>query len=444
MGKAHNGTATPKGPAREWVTFADPTDEGRTWQVDVTFLLSSWECIFGCGCQGIWTAPTPELVHGCCTYGAHFTDKSDRDHVAKVAKTLTADEWQFAKRGRKHGIFEKVVPEPDDEPGPTEWKTTGKPKGVQRDTGGYAVALASIMKHIFGGDAGETYFSTSDIGWVVGHSYIVYGPLIAGMATIMYEGLPIRPDAGVWWSIVEKYKVTRDVHRADRGARAEETGSGVHAEIRPVVAECPVPGRRAAGRNDRELDRRGAGRAGHRQLLADRDRLADPYRSRRRRGTPSKLGSPALPMYGYDVKLVARAHRRGAEGADEKGVVVIEARCRRVACRRLGRRRTLCQDLLAQLPGEQVYSTFDWGIRDADGYYFILGRTDDVINVAGHRLGTREIEESIRVIRMSRKSRWSASPTSSRASRDGFRCRARMRRGLADAEARAASSKAKS
>jgi propionyl-CoA synthetase len=86
--------------------------------------------------------------------------------------------------------------------------TTGKPKGVQRDTGGYAVALAASMKHIFCGNAGETYFSTSDIGWVVGHSYIIYGPLIAGMATIMYEGLPTRPDAAIWWSLVEKYKVT--------------------------------------------------------------------------------------------------------------------------------------------------------------------------------------------------------------------------------------------
>ncbi len=86
--------------------------------------------------------------------------------------------------------------------------TTGKPKGVQRDTGGYLVALAASMKHIFMGEPGETYFSTSDIGWVVGHSYIVYGPLIAGMATILYEGLPIRPDGGIWWRLVEKYKVT--------------------------------------------------------------------------------------------------------------------------------------------------------------------------------------------------------------------------------------------
>ena len=86
--------------------------------------------------------------------------------------------------------------------------TTGKPKGVQRDTGGYTVALAASMKHIFDAKAGDVYFATSDIGWVVGHSYIVYGPLIAGMSTILYEGLPIRPDAGIWWSLVEKYKVT--------------------------------------------------------------------------------------------------------------------------------------------------------------------------------------------------------------------------------------------
>src|SRR3982751_3434345 len=86
--------------------------------------------------------------------------------------------------------------------------TTGSPKGVQRDTGGYAVALAASMKHIFCGAPGETYFSPSDIGWVVGPSSIVYGPLIAGMATILYEGLPIRPDAGIWWRLVEKYRVT--------------------------------------------------------------------------------------------------------------------------------------------------------------------------------------------------------------------------------------------
>ena len=86
--------------------------------------------------------------------------------------------------------------------------TTGHPKGVQRDVGGHAVALASSMKHIFCGEAGETMFTTSDIGWVVGHSYIIYAPLIAGMTTILYEGVPIRPDAGIWWKIVEEHKVS--------------------------------------------------------------------------------------------------------------------------------------------------------------------------------------------------------------------------------------------
>lgn len=86
--------------------------------------------------------------------------------------------------------------------------TTGKPKGVQRDTGGYAVALASSMDYIFGGKRGETFLCTSDIGWVVGHSYIVYGPLIAGMATILYEGTPVRPDGGILWQLVQDYKVT--------------------------------------------------------------------------------------------------------------------------------------------------------------------------------------------------------------------------------------------
>lgn len=90
------------GPTREWVTFADPKEE-RRWQVDVTFLLSSWTCIFGAGCQGVLTAPAPELVQGCCSYGAHFTDKEDRLRVEEAAETLTADQWQFIAQGRRKG-----------------------------------------------------------------------------------------------------------------------------------------------------------------------------------------------------------------------------------------------------------------------------------------------------------------------------------------------------
>ena len=128
--------------------------------------------------------------------------------------------------------------------------TTGKPKGVQRDTAGYAVALAASMKHIYcaplEGLAGETFFSTSDIGWVVGHSYIVYGPLIAGMATIMYEGLhPARRRHLV--ATGREVPGQRDVQRTHRGAGAEEIRPGLLEQVRPVVAARAVPGRRAAG-----------------------------------------------------------------------------------------------------------------------------------------------------------------------------------------------------
>ena len=108
------------GPPREWVTFDDPKEDGRRWQVDVTFLLSSWECIFGCGCQGVLTGRAPEMVQGCCSYGAHFSDKKDRDHVARAAKHLTDDEWQFAAAGRSKGIYAKCG---KDEDGKQEWRT---------------------------------------------------------------------------------------------------------------------------------------------------------------------------------------------------------------------------------------------------------------------------------------------------------------------------------
>src|SRR5882672_9454943 len=97
------------GPTREWVTFEDPKEEGRTWQIDVTFLLSSWECIFGRGCQGVLTGPAPELVQGCCSYGAHFTDAEDIARVEAAAQTLTVENWQFRAQGRKRGIWRKTA-----------------------------------------------------------------------------------------------------------------------------------------------------------------------------------------------------------------------------------------------------------------------------------------------------------------------------------------------
>jgi hypothetical protein len=102
-------------PMREWVTFQDPKNKHRLWEIDVTFLTSRWQCIFGCGCQGVLTEPAPELAQGCCSYGAHFTNKKDRDLVVRAAKRLTADQWQFRDQGRKKGIFAKLSKK--------EWRT---------------------------------------------------------------------------------------------------------------------------------------------------------------------------------------------------------------------------------------------------------------------------------------------------------------------------------
>ena len=107
MTTAAPGTPT-AGAVREWVTFVDPEDPDRRWQVDVTFLTSPWGCIFGAGCQGVLTAPAPELEHGCCSYGAHFTGEEDRDRVLGVAEELRPDEWQLAARGRRHGLVARV------------------------------------------------------------------------------------------------------------------------------------------------------------------------------------------------------------------------------------------------------------------------------------------------------------------------------------------------
>jgi hypothetical protein len=114
-GKARRTKAAPAAPVREWVTFDDPADEGRRWQVDVTFMLSHWNCLFGCGCQGVLTEPTPELVLGCCSYGAHFSDKKDRDRTVRLAKKLTREEWQFYDKGHRKGVVATL--------GKNSWRT---------------------------------------------------------------------------------------------------------------------------------------------------------------------------------------------------------------------------------------------------------------------------------------------------------------------------------
>jgi propionyl-CoA synthetase len=274
--------------------------------------------------------------------------------------------------------------------------TTGKPKGVQRDTGGYTVALAASMQHIFEGKPGETYFSTSDIGWVVGHSYIIYGPLIAGMATLMYEGLPIRPDAGIWWQLVEKYKVTRmfSAPTAVRVLKKQDPAFLKKYDISSLKAlylageplDEPTAQWISEGLGVPIIDNYWQTETGWPILT-----IANGIEK-----APSKFGSPGVPMYGYNVKLIDEGTGEELTGVNQKGVVAIEGPlppgCMQTVWRDDAR---FVNTYWKSIPGKLVYSTFDWGIRDEDGYFFILGRTDDVINVAGHRLGTREIEECI-------------------------------------------------
>ena len=274
--------------------------------------------------------------------------------------------------------------------------TTGKPKGVQRDTGGYAVALAASMQHIFEGHPGQVYFSTSDIGWVVGHSYIIYGPLLAGMATLMYEGLPTRPDGGIWWQLVEKYKVTH-MFSAPTAVRV------LKKQDPALLRKYDLSSLKALYLAGEPLDEPTA------QWIADglKKPIIDNY-WQTETGWPiltiangvekkaSKYGSPGIPMYGFDVKLVDENTGEALTGAHQKGVVVIEGPLPPGCLQTLwGDDQRFVKTYWQSIPGKLMYSTFDWGVRDEDGYYFILGRTDDVINVAGHRLGTREIEESI-------------------------------------------------
>ena len=273
--------------------------------------------------------------------------------------------------------------------------TTGLPKGVQRDVGGHAVALAASMKHIYCGNAGETYFSTSDIGWVVGHSYIIYGPLIAGMATIMYEGTPVRPDGGILWKIVEKYKVAVmfSAPTAIRVLKKQDPAFLKKYDLSSLkflfLAGEPLDQPTAQWISE------GLGRPivdNYWQTETGWPILANPMGVE---DIPRKFGSPGFPMYGYNVKLLHES--TGEEvGTGEKGVVAIvpplPPGCMSTVW---GNDERFVNTYFSTVPGKQVYSTFDWGIRDKDGYYFILGRTDDVINVAGHRLGTREIEEAI-------------------------------------------------
>ena len=271
--------------------------------------------------------------------------------------------------------------------------TTARPKGVVRDNGGHAVALRWSMEHIYDSGPGEVYWAASDVGWVVGHSYIVYAPLLAGCTTVLYEGKPVgTPDAGAFWRVIAEHHV--------------KTLFTAPTAFRAIKKEDP------AGALARQHDL-----SGFRYLFLAGERL-DPETYRwagdllgipvidhwwqTETGWPiaadlmglepmaTKPGSPTMPVPGYDVRILGPDGAEAAPGVTGEIVVALPLPpgCLPSLWRDDQR---FIDSYLTRHPG--FYITGDGGYRDSDGYLYVMGRIDDVINVAGHRLSTGEMEE---------------------------------------------------
>ena len=272
--------------------------------------------------------------------------------------------------------------------------TTGKPKGVQRDVGGYAVALALSMRTVFDVGPGQVMFSTSDVGWAVGHSYNVYGPLIVGATSLLYEGLPTHPDAGIWWQLCAEYGVRtmfssptaiRVLKKQDPAwLKKHDLSSLKWLFLAGEPLDEPTAKWISAGLGKPVIDNYWQTETGWPVLCLQPGLDLKSV----------KFGSPGLPNLGYRLRVINEV--TGAEaGADEKGVLVIQPPLPPGCLTTIwGDDARFLKSYFSHFK-ELLYSSLDWAIRDRDGYFFILGRTDDVINVAGHRLGTREIEEAV-------------------------------------------------
>ena len=271
--------------------------------------------------------------------------------------------------------------------------TTGKPKGVVRDTGGYMVALDWSMKNLYGISPGEVFWTASDIGRVVGHSNIVYAPLMLGATTLVYEGKPVgTPDAGAFWRVIEEHGVVA-LFTAPTALRA----------IKKEDPDCLL-------KQGRDLSRfRTLFLAGERAdpdtVVWAQEQLKVPVVDhwwQTETGwaiaanpvglglLPVKLGSPTVPMPGYDVQIVDEASKPVPAGT--MGSIVVKLPlppgCLPTLWQQDDR---FAESYLAEFPG--YYKTADAGFLDDEGYVFVMGRTDDIINVAGHRLSTGGMEE---------------------------------------------------
>ncbi|MGC4807041.1 propionyl-CoA synthetase [Micromonospora sp. DT233] len=271
--------------------------------------------------------------------------------------------------------------------------TTGRPKGVVRDNGGHAVALHWSMGNIFGIGPGDVFWAASDVGWVVGHSYIVYGPLLVGATTVLYEGKPVgTPDAGAFWRVVSQHRVTAlfTAPTAIRAIRRQDP-DGMR------IGRYDLSSLRTLFLAGERLDPDTFAWAGARLGVPVVDNwwqtetgwpvAANP---RGLEPLPIKAGSPSVPVPGYDVRVVDGQGAEVPPGTD--GSIVLRLPLPPGCLPTLwGDDERYVRSYLSAFPG--YYLTGDGGRFDDDGYLYVMGRTDDVINVAGHRLSTGAMEE---------------------------------------------------
>jgi propionyl-CoA synthetase len=273
--------------------------------------------------------------------------------------------------------------------------TTGRPKGIVRDNGGHAVALHWSMSNIYGLQPGEVFWAASDVGWVVGHSYIVYAPLLAGCTTVLYEGKPVgTPDAGALWRVAEQYGVTA-LFTAPTAIRAvkKEDPEG------KLIAGYDLSRLRTLFLAGERLDPDTYEWAGQRLGIPVIDNWWQtetgwPIASSciGLETLPIKAGSPSVPVPGYDVQVLDEHGRRVEAGVE--GAICIKLPMPP------GTLPTLWRDDERYVSGylaahEGYYLTGDGGYFDQDGYLYVMGRTDDVLNVAGHRLSTGSLEAAL-------------------------------------------------
>ncbi len=276
--------------------------------------------------------------------------------------------------------------------------TTGRPKGIVRDNGGHAVALCWSMANIFDVRPGETMFTASDVGWVVGHSYIVYGPLLAGASTVLYEGKPVgTPDAGAFWRVVQDNQVTTmfTAPTAFRAIRRDDPdGALMHDYDLASLRTLFLAGER--------LDPATFDWATEKLRLPVVDNwwqtetgwpIAANLRGRANfEPMPIKAGSPSVPIPGFDVQIL------GVDGqpvpAGSQGAICLKLPLPPGTLPTVwGDDQRYLDNYLSEFGG--YYLTGDGGYLDEDGYLYVLGRTDDVMNVAGHRLSSGQLEAAL-------------------------------------------------